>query len=83
MPLLLLCAGGRPSSRLVLLARHTMGVYFVHPFFVVGLRLLEARTPTLRGLELALILPNAALATVLSFLAVAFASRTRLRRVVG
>lgn len=83
VPILLLCAGGRPSSRIARLAAHSMGVYFIHPFFVVGLRVLEARLPALRGLEVWLVLPNAIAAAALSFLAVRLASRTRLRRVVG
>lgn len=83
VPLLILCAGGRPSSRFVLVARHTMGVYFVHPFFVVVLRRLEAGAHALRGLEVGLILPNAVLAAGLSFAVVALASRTRLRHMVG
>lgn len=83
VPVLLLCAGGRPSSRIARLAACSMGVYFIHPFFVVGLRTIEARLPALRGLEVWLILPNAAAAAVLSFLAVRLMARTRLRRVVG
>ncbi|HYD41250.1 MAG TPA: acyltransferase family protein [Anaeromyxobacter sp.] len=83
VPVLLLCAGGRPSLRVARLAALSMGVYFVHPFFVVGLRMAEARLPALRGQEVWMILPNAAAAAVLSFLAVRLMSRTRLRRVVG
>jgi len=83
VPILLLCAGGRPSSRIARLAAHSMGVYFVHPFFVVGLRTIEARIPALRGQEVWMILPNALAAAVLSFAAVRLMSRTRLRRVVG
>ncbi len=83
VPVLLLCAGGRPSSRIVRLAASSMGVYFIHPFFVVALRMIEARVPALRGLEIWMILPNAAAAAVLSFAAVRLLSRTGLRRIVG
>jgi hypothetical protein len=83
VPVLLLCAGGRPSLRIARLAALSMGVYFIHPFFVVGLRMIEARLPALRGQEVWMILPNAAAAALLSFVAVRLLSRSRLRRVVG
>jgi surface polysaccharide O-acyltransferase-like enzyme len=81
VPMLLLArrAGG---TWVVRLAPLTLGVYFVHPIFIQGLRVLEARFPALHGSEAALSLPNAALAIPLSFGAVALIARSPLRRCV-
>ncbi len=81
-PLLVLCVRGPASPRMVRLASLSLGVYFVHPFFVQLLRAAQARVPALAAHPLELIAVNAALAAALSVVAVALLARTPLRRFV-
>jgi peptidoglycan/LPS O-acetylase OafA/YrhL len=83
VPLVLLSAPGRVPPWMLRVARHGLGVYLVHPFFVQALRLAEARVPALAGREALLVLPNAAAALALSLGFVALLARTPLRRVAG
>jgi len=77
VPVLLLTVRGPASRRTFKLALYSLGVYFVHPFFVQGLRAAEpSRAAAL------LVVPNALGAALLSVAAVAVLSRTPLRRVV-
>jgi surface polysaccharide O-acyltransferase-like enzyme len=82
IPLLLLAAGGAIPSWVLRWAPYTLGIYFVHPLFIVALRTIEARIRLLDGLQAPLVLVNAALALVLSAACVALLARTPLRRVV-
>lgn len=80
LPVLLLAAPWKVPMGLIRLAPYTLGVYFLHPFPIKALQLVEARVPALAGREAALLLPNALLATLISFGAVLLLARTPLRR---
>jgi surface polysaccharide O-acyltransferase-like enzyme len=81
--LLLVSAGGWIPMRLIRLAPYALGVYFIHPVFIKMLQGLEGHVRRLAGLEVLLILPNAALCMAASFFVVALLARTPLRLVVG
>jgi hypothetical protein len=67
---------------MVRLAPYTLGIYLVHPVFVVGLRKAQSMIPFFHSLEIVLILPNAILALLISLAAVVLIAKTPLRRFV-
>ena len=82
IPVLVLTVSAPLPGWALRLAPLSLGVYFVHPLVIKAVQLAEARVPALDGLQVALVLPNALLALVLSLGLVAALARTPLRRFV-
>jgi len=82
IPLMLMAAGGTVPRWALRFAPLTLGVYFVHPLFIVGLRKVQARVPALEEYAGALVPVNTVVAIGLSLATVWLLARTPLRRVV-